>query len=269
MSVGATDPITLSRAQLAKGIDINAIIKSLAQISPYSHKITTDKATQITNTTKITAFSNLKTDVIAVKTALDAIADAVTTQARKDRLNTFINAYNKVVGDIKTGTAYNVETRVAGPLTGSGEVRTLQNALSSAKNTSVDTNSLTSMGISFEANGFLAVDSNKVDDALTNHLSDFTSLLGSAGVGNVAGTGLVGAFNTAVNSATSVVSGFLTKHIEGLERQNAILDTDISHQQRHLDLYTKQQLTKFAYMENSVFKSNFNQQLLEQMFSKI
>jgi flagellar capping protein FliD len=94
-------------------------------------------------------------------------------------------------------------------------------------------------------------------------------LFGLTGKGNVAGTGLVGAFNTAVNSATSLASGFLTKHIEGLERQNAMLDIDISYQQRHLDQYKKQQLTKFAYMENSVLKSNFNQQLIERMFSKI
>ncbi len=268
MNVGVTGSI-LGKAQLAKSIDINAILESLVQNSSYSHKIATDKATQITNTTKITAFSNLKTDVIAVKTSLNTLADAVTTQERKDKLNAFVNAYNKVVGDIKTGDAYNVETRLAGPLMGSREVRILHDALSKAKNTSIDANSLTNMGISVGANGLLTVDSNKVDDALTNHLSNFTTLLGEAGVGNAAGTGLVGAFNTVVNSATNVASGFLTSHIEGLDRQNVLLGTDISNQQRHLDQYTKQQLTKLVYMENSVSKSNFDQQLLEHMFSKI
>jgi flagellar hook-associated protein 2 len=88
-----------------------------------------------------------------------------------DAINTFIDTYNALDSYIDQQTKYDTETETAGLLAGESTVKNIQYELQAILTQSISglpesMNSLTSVGINFERDGTLSLDSDTLDDAL-------------------------------------------------------------------------------------------------------
>jgi flagellar hook-associated protein 2 len=95
----------------------------------------------------------------------------------------FVDAYNALAGQIKSRSAYGTGGKGAGTLSGDGTLRFMQEQLRGIFNTPASGGTLTTLtqvGISFQQNGSLLLDSSKLDGAIAANFSDVTHLFSSA-----------------------------------------------------------------------------------------
>lgn len=108
-------------------------------------------------------------------------SNAITTS-----INNFVKAYNDLNGTLKNLTAYDAASQKGSILTGDATVRSLQNQLRGMLGSSVagvpgDLKTLSSVGISFQLDGTLAVDSARLNKAIENNFDEIASLFTSVG----------------------------------------------------------------------------------------
>ncbi|MEZ5942595.1 MAG: flagellar filament capping protein FliD [Planctomycetaceae bacterium] len=102
------------------------------------------------------------------------------TEASKTAINDFVDAYNSLIESIAQQTRYVAETDQAGVLLGENAVLDIQNRIQSALQEAVGgidgkLNRLTAIGISFNDDGTLLVDSGRLDDVLAGRVEGVTS----------------------------------------------------------------------------------------------
>jgi flagellar hook-associated protein 2 len=123
-------------------------------------------------------------------TSVNVATDSATV---KTNVNNFVKAFNDLNASIRGVSSYNAGTKTAGPLFGDSTLRNLQSSLRSQLNKGVtglsgQLSSLSQIGITFQKDGTLAVDSSKLDKAIKDNLSDISALfavVGSATDGQV------------------------------------------------------------------------------------
>lgn len=108
------------------------------------------------------------------------------TGAISGAVNEFVKAYNELNKTIGGLTAYNAETQKGAVLQGDASVRTIQNQLRKQISTVMEgtggkLNSLSQIGIGFEKDGSLKVDSTKLNKAITDNAADFGGLFAAMG----------------------------------------------------------------------------------------
>ena len=101
-------------------------------------------------------------------------------------ITNFVKAYNDLNGTIKTLTAYDAKTQKAGLLIGDSTAQNIQNQVRRTLSAAVNglgggITSLSQIGISFQKDGTLAVDSGKLNTALTTSFKDVGGLFASLG----------------------------------------------------------------------------------------
>jgi flagellar hook-associated protein 2 len=107
------------------------------------------------------------------------------TAAVKDAVNAFVKAYNELNKTMKDLTSYDPETKRAGVLVGDTTVRSIQTQLRQQLGQAVGglgkLTTLSQVGISFQRDGNLAVDSSKLNKAITDNYSDIGGLFAAIG----------------------------------------------------------------------------------------
>lgn len=108
------------------------------------------------------------------------------TAALKTNLTNFVKAYNDLNTSLKGVSGYNEATKTGGPLFGDPTVRGLQSALRgqfTAGLTGLNggLTQLAQVGISFQKDGTLALDSAKLDKAMKDNLGDIAGLFAVVG----------------------------------------------------------------------------------------
>lgn len=108
------------------------------------------------------------------------------TQSVKSAIEAFVKGYNDLTKTLKDYTGYNADTKVSGPLAGDATARMIQARLRgtlSAALTGLGGNltSLAQIGISFQKDGTVALDSTKLQSAITNNFSDMAGLFAATG----------------------------------------------------------------------------------------
>jgi flagellar hook-associated protein 2 len=143
-----------------------------------------DDAVVAINGLTITRSSNTISDAIegvtltlnkgtALEPGTSTLAIANNTTATKTAIDSFVTAYNSVVTMLKTSSAYDAATRKGAILNAEGTVRSIQTELSNLVQTSVTgvaggITTLSSIGISVQTDGKLAVDNTKLSAALAD-----------------------------------------------------------------------------------------------------
>ncbi|WP_432720417.1 flagellar filament capping protein FliD [Jeongeupia wiesaeckerbachi] len=102
----------------------------------------------------------------------------------KTALTAFVKAYNDVQGSISQAASYDPKTKTAGILQGDASVRGVQSQLRSMLGEAFGSGddaikTLSQLGVAFQQDGKLALDSTKLDKAVTNNLDSVMSFLGS------------------------------------------------------------------------------------------
>ncbi len=132
----------------------------------------------------------------------------------------FVKAYNDLHKSIKEATSYNPETKRGGPLLGDPTVRALQSQVRkqlSAAVTGLSGNltTLSSVGIAFQKDGSLALDSTKLANAIKDRPDDIAGLFAAVGKA----TDPLVAFN---NSTSKTVPGEYGVNITALAKQGSL-----------------------------------------------
>lgn len=143
----------------------------------------------------VTKPSNTLTDAIeGVKLSLlktNLGSTTTLTVARDDQavqasVEAFVKAYNGINTTIRNLTAYDAATRTGSPLQGDASTLAIQRQLRSVLSSPVSglSGSLTTLsqiGIAFQKDGSLALDSAKLQKAIDNNFGDVSSLFAAAG----------------------------------------------------------------------------------------
>ena len=112
-----------------------------------------------------------------------SLAVARDTTAIETAASGFVDAYNALGSQIKSRSAYGTSTSNGGALAGDGTLRLMQDQLRGIFNTPATGGTLTSLaqvGIAFQKDGSLALDSSKLDSAIAANFSDVTNLFSSS-----------------------------------------------------------------------------------------
>jgi flagellar hook-associated protein 2 len=100
-------------------------------------------------------------------------------------VNGFVKAYNDLNKTLSNLTAYNPETRQGGALVGDSTVRSIQTRMRGMLNTMLDNagslRHLSDIGVSFQKDGTLSVDSGKLQKAISNNSDDVAALFATMG----------------------------------------------------------------------------------------
>lgn len=180
-------------------VDGDAAIGSLLAHDP--------AGTQGLNQTVAAQNASLKVNGIAVSKASNSVSDVISgvtlnlvkttesaqtltvsrdTSAITTSINNFVKAYNDMAGTLKNLSAYDAASKKGAILQGDSLVRTLQTQLRGILGTAVagvpgDLKTLSSIGVSFQLDGSLAVDASKLNNAMTSNFDEIASLFASVG----------------------------------------------------------------------------------------
>lgn len=167
----------------------------------------------------------------ATTLAVTRDSSAISTQ-----LEAFVTAYNTLAKAISSTTSYNATTKTAGTLQGDSTIRGLQSQLRSLLGSafgdgSNSTTTLNSLGITFQKDGTLKLDSSKLSTAVSNDLDGVFEFLG--------------AFDqtTSTSAPASSKDGFaykLATMTESILADNGLLDAKLDGLNRSVDLIENQ-----------------------------
>jgi len=177
----------------------------------------------------ITKASNTVTDVIAgvtlnLKTKTES-AETITvsrdTASVADSVQAFVKAYNTLASNMSQmgSYSYNADTKTgsAGALQGETSLRTAQWQLRSVLNGALSSGTytrLSQVGITYQKDGTLALDSAKLTNALESNFADVASLFTANGVPTDSGISFTGASdNTKVGNYAGNVTKLATKGV--------------------------------------------------------
>jgi flagellar hook-associated protein 2 len=159
-----------------------------------SETVTAQNANLKVNGVSVTKTSNVVTDVVpGVTLTLNKVTSspATLTVARdtnsiSSSIGSFVKAYNDLAGTLKNVSAYDAANQRGAILQGDATVRSLQSQLRGIIGTAVtgtpgNLTTLSSVGVSFQKDGSLAIDQTKLNDAMNNHFDDIASLFASVG----------------------------------------------------------------------------------------
>jgi len=182
-------------------------------------------------------------------------------------LEAFVKAFNDVISTVKSLGAYDAEAKTAGALNGNRILRetesTLRNLVFGQSGSLQDQNGeammLSKLGITFQKDGTLSIDSDKMTTAINNNpslVASFTAEVGdrfNTGLDKLAGTG--GSVQSATDSLQASVRG-LEKRQEAMETRLAAVEARYRSQFSALDTliasmnstsnYLAQQLTSLS-----------------------
>jgi flagellar hook-associated protein 2 len=162
------------------------------------------------------------TDVIkgvtlnVLETGTSKITVAQDTSGINTSVNGFITAYNELNTTLKGLTSYDPSTKTAAILQGDSAARSIQSQIRSLLGSSLAGagayTSLSQIGISFQANGSLALDSTKFQNALSSNAKDVAAVFASIGAPTDSLVSYVGATSsTKAGSYALSVSQLATK----------------------------------------------------------
>jgi len=190
------------------------------------------------------------------------------TSSVSSAINSFVQAYNSLQSTATTLTAYDATTKTAAALTGDATLRTLQTQIRQALNTpqtggANDLKVLSEIGISFQKDGTLAIDSTKLNTALTTNLSGVAKLFASAN-GSTAGYGKQ--LSALVTNMTSS-GGILQSATDSVNTTLKQLDTQYTAMSARVDDTVARYRTQFQQLDVLMSTMNNTMTYLTQQFN--
>jgi flagellar hook-associated protein 2 len=184
------------------------------------------------------------------------------TSAQSSAINNFVSLYNTLVTTMGTLTAFTAGSTSQGVLLGDSTLNLIQNQLASIVAGGVGTGSskttLSSIGITLQADGTLSADSTTLNNALQNNQSVLASLFNST-------NGIAAQMNTDITGYTSS-TGIIQNRTDAL---NTDL-TSLSNQQTALTAWqtqlTSMYSAQFTALDTLMATMNNNSQYLTQLF---
>ena len=183
-ATGAANTIQVTNG-LAAG-ELRDAIGSLAEVRAARDATLTVNGVAVTSTTN--AVSSVIPGVTlnllkSGSTTLSVARDSATVQAA---VNTFVQAYNDINKTISSLTAYNASTKQGGPLLGDSAAQGLQTQIramlgQALTGTGSSFTTLSQVGVSFQKDGSLSVDSTKLASVIASNFTDIPAVFAVQG----------------------------------------------------------------------------------------
>ena len=182
----------------------------------------------------------------------------------KSKLDTFVNAYNSLNASLKSLTAYNTTTKTAAVLNGESSLRSLQGALRTTLSTppselsGATMKTLTDIGISFQSDGTLKIDSTKFDKAASTNFS--------------ATAAVIGAYGSAVKDTTTSIlasNGVIASRTDGLNSTIKSIGNQIDAFETRLTAIEKTYRAKFTALDQSMASMTTTSSYLSQQLTML
>lgn len=187
--------------------------------------------------------------------------------AMEDKVKAFITAYNSVISNIKSQTAYNAETKTASALNGDAAVRSIQSQLRNVVGGTLASGSLTRLsdvGIKIEKDGSLTLDSTKFQSVLSDPTKDVGALFTSSGS--------VSGFADQVTAKVKAfldTDGLLTSRTDGIKKSQLGIDKQIETLETRLEAIEARYRKQFTALDSTVSSWNSTGNYLTQQLSSL
>lgn len=247
--------------QLSDGT--NDLLTTLAPGTVASYQV--DGSNAVTSTSRnITLAPGLSVNLLGQSSGSTPTTITVSQSSTgiSNALSSFVSAYNSAVDALnaqrgQTAASSSSSSATAGPLQGNSIIFDLQNSLRNISNYrrgSSGVSSLADLGITFDQNGHLQLDSSVISSASATQLTNIASFLGTSTSGGFLET----ATNT-LNSVTDSVSGSIATTSKSLQTQLTHIGDQISTNQdrvNQLQTNLQNQLAKSDALIASLEQTN-------------
>ena len=198
LSLSGNNPGAASSMQISVSGDpaLSAMLDQDPAGSQAMTETSTAQSAQFTlNGVAVTSATNTDSNVISGVT-LNLLATNTTTPTTVtvskntlgavSAINSFVSAYNTISSTLQQATSYNATTQQAGPLQGQNSVLSIMSQMQSMINAPVPgapstMSMLAQVGVGFQSNGTLSVNSTTLQAALASNPSAVTGLFASTG----------------------------------------------------------------------------------------
>jgi flagellar hook-associated protein 2 len=207
---------------------------------------------------------------INLRAVSGATPDTLTVSADNDSIQksiqSFVDNYNKLVGTTKTLTSYDSGSGKAGALLGDSTMLGITSRLSRALGTQIGApgdavRSLADIGIKFEVDGSLSLDSDKLSAALSAQPEQVRNLFGNAsGLGQNLTPMLEGYLQT---------GGILDGRTDSLNQSNKSLDDQQSQLDARMDALTTMYTAQFTKLDQLLTSLNSTSSFLTQQLANV
>lgn len=192
------------------------------------------------------------------KTGSSTVTVQKDTGAVSNAITAFVNAYNGLQSTVSQLTAYNAETKSGSALVGDGTVRVIQTRIRGMLNTpqAGALQTLSRIGVEFQKDGTLKIDSDKLQKALNENLDGVAELFSTSttgGLGKQLSTMVEGfsADNGVLDAATDGIKGSLDRLDDSIAAAKDRVDATVARyraQFGQLDLLISQMTSTSNYL---------------------
>lgn len=196
--------------------------------------------------------SGITLELKAESTGPKSLSVAVDTSATKEKVQAFVDAYNKLADTYKQLSGYNAETERAGALQGDFTARQILNEVRSTLRSSTgnggEFDSLFSLGMEIDQHGKMSIDSDKLDNVLNTKPKALTSLLSGE-------EGVAGRLEAQLKEALDL-GGILDSRTKSLDQSIDKVGDERLDLEDRLQTLEKRMLNQFIAMDSLVAQYN-------------
>src|SRR3989338_8271451 len=185
------------------------------------------------------------------------------TSAVSTAVSGFIDAYNALASPLKSRSAYGSATAQGGALAGDGTLRLMQDQLRGIFNTAASGGTLTylsEVGVAFQADGTLKLDSSKLNSAMASNFSDVTNLFSSA-------TGFATRLDAWATSALSPGDGLIATRTDSLNTSIKDYNDQLSKLEARMAALQKRYTATYSNLNMLLISMNGTSSYLSQQLS--
>jgi flagellar hook-associated protein 2 len=272
--IGVTESGGAGLAQLAYDGSTGGVSNLTQNVAPEDAVIKVDGIT-------ITKSSNTITDAIQGVTLnlTKEMASGTTTKltlthdttAATKAVNSFVDAYNAVNKLIADSTAYNASTHTASVLTGDATLRTIQSQLRSTLSGAIlgapsGLAVLSDAGVSFQTDGTLKVNSDKLATALADPQKDLSRLFVTSSDGTV---GFASRINSLVSGMIFGANATLNGRIDGINASIKDINNQLATESQRLAQVQLRYNTQFSALDAMIGSMTATSNYLTQQLAAI
>lgn len=186
-ATGAANTINVTN-NLSAG-ELSTAVDSLAQV-----RAADDAALTVNGVTVSSASNNVSSVISGVSlnlltTGSSTVTVTADTTSAQSAVTNFVKAYNDLNGMLNTLAGYNAKTKTGGPLMGDSTARSLQTQIRAVLSQNLagiggSLTTLSQVGVSFQKDGTLGLDTAKLASAASSNFSDLPALFAVRGKSN-------------------------------------------------------------------------------------
>jgi flagellar hook-associated protein 2 len=271
IKIGVSESGGAGLAQLAYDASAGGVSNLTQNVAAKDAVLSVDDVT-------ITKSSNTITDAIQGVTLNLTKENATTTlnlahdtTAASTAIHSFVDAYNAVAKQISTDTAYDSSTNTASIFTGDSTLQMIQSQLRSALSQAIPNAPsglavLSDVGVSFQTDGTLAIDDNKLSAALADPTRDISRLFVKSADGTI---GFGSRLNTLVSGMIFGSDATLNTRIDGINSSIKNINSQLATESQRLKEVEQNYNAQFTALDSLIGSMTATQNYLTQQLASI